>query len=290
MNNTTTDYRRTLIGLSQILDKKHFFIVGLTRPGTAWLQHAINAHPDALCKGEGHFTNALFPLLGKAFADYNKHMLNDAARMEAAGMGAANIAPSAAYSNDEVRFLMASAAALTMNRWVGDEDVSCIGEKTPEHALNLAGLTEVFPDAYIVHVIRDGRDEAVSVYDYNFRVNPEGFAKRFPDFPTFAEFFAGNWTKAVGQARYFGRSHGEKYMEIRSEDLHTEAAPDVERLCRFLNIDDSPDTVSHLVEAGRAIAFPDGAIGQWQDRFDDHTAVSFNRQAGELLKLLDYDV
>jgi len=288
MSNTTTDYRRTLIALSKVFDKKHFFVVGLTRPGTAWLQHAINAHPDASCKGEGHFTNALFPLLGKAFAEYNQHMLGDQTRMEAAGIGTTKLGPSAAYSNDEVRFMLATAAALTMDRWAGDEDVSCIGEKTPEHALNLEGLTEIFPDAHIVHVIRDGRDEAVSVFDYNMRVNPEGFQGRFPDFPAFAEFFAGNWIKAVGSARYFGRSHGEKYMEIRSEDLHTEASPDMERLCRFLSIDDSPETVSHLVEAGRKVAFPDGVINQWQDRFDEQTTVVFNRQAGELLKLLDY--
>lgn len=288
MNNTPTNYRRTLIRLSRIFEKKHFFVVGLTRPGTAWLQHAVNAHPDAMCKGEGHFTNALFPLLGKAYAQYNKHMLNDQARMDAAGIGAASQVDGAAYSNDEVRFLLASAAALTMDRWVGDEDVSCIGEKTPEHALNLKGLTEVFPDAYIIHVIRDGRDEAISVYDYNQRVNAKGFSKRFPDFPAFAEFFAKNWTSAVGAARYFGRSHGEKYMEIRSEDLHSEAAPDMERLCRFLGIDDSPETISHLVDAGRGAAFPDGIIGQWRDRFDDETTTAFNRQAGELLKLLDY--
>ncbi len=289
MNKTVTDYRRSLIRLSKVLEKKHFFIVGLTRPGTVWLQHAINAHPDACCKGEGHFTNALFPLLGKAFADYNKHMLTDKARMEAAGISAANPGPSAAYSNDDVRFLMASAAALTLDRWAGDEDVSCVGEKTPEHALNLDGLCEVLPDAKIVHVIRDGRDEAVSVYDYNLKVNPQGFFNKFPDFATFAESFAGNWTRAVGAARYFGRSHGDNYMEIRCEDLHTEASPDVERLCHFLGIEDDPETISVCVEAGRRVAFADGIIGQWQERFDENTGAAFTRQAGELLKLLEYN-
>ncbi len=288
MTTTVTDYRRSLIRLSKVLEKKHFFIVGLTRPGTVWLQHAINSHPEACCKGEGHFTNALFPLLGKAFADYNKHMLTDKARMEAAGISAANPGPSAAYTNDDVRFLMASAAALTLDRWAGDEDVLCIGEKTPEHALNVENLIEIFPEAMIVHVIRDGRDEAVSVYEYNLRLNPQGFTSKFPDFAAFAESFAGNWTRAVGAARYFGRSHGDNYLEIRCEDLHTEASPDVERLCRFLGINDDPEIISQCVEVGRRVAFPDGIIGQWQERFDEETSVAFTRQAGELLKLLEY--
>lgn len=288
MNNSVTDYRRTLIRLSKVLEKKHFFIVGLTRPGTIWLQHAINAHPDACCKGEGHFTNALFPLLGKAYADYNKHMLTDKARMEAAGISAANPGRTAAYSNDDVRFLMATASALTLDRWAGDDEVSCIGEKTPEHALNLDNLVEVFPDALIIHVIRDGRDEAVSVYDYNMKMNPEGFTEKFGNLATFAESFAGNWTRAVGAARYFGRSYGDNYMEIRCEDLYTEASPDVERMCRFLGLEDDSETVSQCVEAGRRIAFPDGIIGQWKDRFDAETNTAFTRQAGELLKLLEY--
>lgn len=288
MGNSVTDYRRNLIRLSKVLEKKRFFIVGLTRPGTIWLQHAINAHPDACCKGEGHYTNALFPLLGKAYADYNKHILTDKARMEAAGISAANPGRTAAFSNDDVRFLMAIAAGLTLDRWVGEDDVACIGEKTPEHALNLESLTEIFPDALIIHVIRDGRDEAVSVYDYNLRLNPEGFTRKYENLSAFAEQFAGNWTRAVGAARYFGRSHGESYLEIRSEDLHTEASPDVEKLCRFLGIDDDPEVVAECVEAGRKIAFADGVIGQWKDRFDDKTKVAFNRQAGELLKLLEY--
>jgi hypothetical protein len=288
MSQSVTDYRRSLIRLSRVLEKKNFFIVGLTRPGTVWLQHAIDAHPDACCKGEGHFTNALFPLLGRAYADYNKHMHKEMTRMRAAGITAANPGASAAYTNDDVRFLMASAAALTMDRWAGDENVACIGEKTPEHALNLEDLSEVFPDALIVHVIRDGRDEAVSVYDYNIRANPEGFTEKFPSFAAFAESFAGNWTRAVGAARYFGRSNKDNYLEIRCEDLHTEASPDVERLCHFLGIDDNPEIISHCVETGRRIAFPDGVIGQWKEHFDDETSAAFTRQAGELLKLLDY--
>jgi len=130
MNNTTTDYRRTLIGLSQILDKKHFFIVGLTRPGTAWLQHAINAHPDALCKGEGHFTNALFPLLGKAFADYNKHMLDDQARLKTPAAETVDIA-----TNVEVLNWARKEAALSLSD-VETADATTLDQRKAEQQLN----------------------------------------------------------------------------------------------------------------------------------------------------------
>jgi hypothetical protein len=39
-------------------------------------------------------------------------------------------------------------------------------------------------------------------------------------------------------------------------------------------------------EVWRVIALWDGTIGQWQDLSEDEMLGSFNRQAGELLKLL----
>lgn len=290
MKPSTSDYRHKLIRLSKVMEKQLFFVVGLTRSGTVWLQHALDAHPDASCKGEGHFTDSLYPLLGQAFTAYNKRTLLDKARLQAAGIDDALSGVSMGYSNDDVRFMMACATALTLDRLSGDEDVSCVGEKTPEHALDLKVLTDVFPEAKIIHVIRDGRDEAVSIFDYNMRVNPDGFTKKFPDFISFVEHFSRNWNRVVGAAHFFGRRFGDGYLEIRCEDLYTEASTDIEQMFRFLGVSDSQQVVSRSVEAGKRIAFTDGGIGQWRARFDEKAEISFNRQAGELLKLLDYPV
>ncbi len=283
-----SDYRSSLERLSRVLDRRLFFIVGLTRPGTVWLQHAVNAHPQAVCRGEGHFTNVLFPYLGRAFADYNKRMVLKGTRLRDASPGDGLSSAVYPYSNDDVRLLLACAAALTLDKVAEDADVTCIGEKTPEQVMNLKTLNEVFPDAKMIHVIRDGRDEAVSVHDFNLRTRTPGFVEKFPDFSLFAEHFARNWNRAVGAAHAFGRSHAGDYLEIRCEDLHREASPDVERLFRFLGIDDGPEAVSLAVEQGRRAAFPDGVIGQWRERFDDKARTLFNRHAGELLRLLDY--
>ena len=54
-----------------MFDKEIVFIIGATRWGTAWLPQCLDAHPEICCKGEGHFTDSLFPLLAGAFDAYN---------------------------------------------------------------------------------------------------------------------------------------------------------------------------------------------------------------------------
>ncbi len=275
--------------LAEVLDKQLCFIVGLTRPGTIWMQHALDAHPDACCKGEGHFTDALFPILGGAFGEYNRRQAVTKKQLEAAGIGAANPGPPAGFTNNDASFLMSCAGAIILSRWAGAEDLRCIGEKTAEHAMALDDLIRVFPNAKIVHVVRDGRDEAVSVYDYNIRAGGDAFLKEYSEFSDFLENFAGNWNRAVGAARLFGRSHPGNYVEVNSEDLHSEAAADVARVFRFLDLDDSDEVAAHCIESARRIALPDGIIGQWKERFDESSKKIFIRHGGELLKLLGYE-
>ncbi|MCK5360723.1 MAG: sulfotransferase, partial [Gammaproteobacteria bacterium] len=34
------------------LDRKLFFIVGMPKSGTTWVQHVLNNHSDIICRGE----------------------------------------------------------------------------------------------------------------------------------------------------------------------------------------------------------------------------------------------
>ncbi len=283
------DHQQTLNRLASVFERRIFFVVGLTRPGTAWLQHAIDAHPDASCRGEGHFSDSLLPLMGRAFVDYNRAMQDLQASMSAADIAVTNLGRSAGFTNNDVSFLMAAAIALSLSNQLGDDDVLAIGEKTPEHALAIDDLAAVLPNAQFVHVIRDGRDEAVSVYDYNLRAGNDAFINRYAGLADFAQNFGRNWTRAVGAGRLFGRKNPDRYLEIRSEDLLADASTDLARLCRFLDIDDNDDVVLHCAAAGRRAAVADGVAGQWIDRFDDATGTAFRRSGGELLKLLGYE-
>ncbi len=75
--------------------------------------------------------------------------------------------------------------------------------------------TELFPDAQYVHLIRDGRDAALS-----FLQMPEGTFTRTWAHPTTPAQFACLWRKEVGDARALGRRVGAaRYHEVRYEAL-----------------------------------------------------------------------
>lgn len=141
-----------------------------------------------------------------------------------------------------------------------------IGDKTPLYVQILPQLAELYPDAQFIHLLRDGRDVALSFMDAHWEF-------RCYDGVRF------EWTAAVRAARSFGSKAGpESWMEIRYEDLVKNPEPVLRQLCAFLGetfepamLDSSARTslvpereqdihglVSGPVNAGRA--------GAWQGR------------------------
>ena len=271
--------------LEWILSRDMVFIVGATRWGTTWVQHALDAHPEIACKGEGHFSDILFPAIGEAFDTYNRRVDGLSRRLEDAGFPPSE----AGYTRDEVVFLTRSAVLLTMSRWIGDKAVRVIGEKTPEQVLSIEALGNAFPNAKFIHVVRDGRDEAISAWEFNQLTNARAFADKYPTFERFAEVFAKNWTQSVGMAHGFGRQHPQRYIEVCCEHFLDRPTPTMIELARFLGVDRRDQQVLSCIEAGFVAAPLDVGFGHWRDHFNDAAILAFQRNSGELLKLLEYD-
>ena len=52
---------------------KLFFVLGVPKSGTTWLQHLLDSHPEVRCTGEGALYRYLEGL-ARAVVDYNKHL------------------------------------------------------------------------------------------------------------------------------------------------------------------------------------------------------------------------
>ena len=95
-------------------------------------------------------------------------------------------------------------------------------EKTPQHAQHIVALAMRFPAARFIHVIRDGRDCAVS------------FHRRWKRQPELTVF---RWKKMVSVGREQGRRLGAgRYLEVRYEDLTAEPEFALRRICVFLGL------------------------------------------------------
>lgn len=97
-------------------------------------------------------------------------------------------------------------------------------DKTPIYVMEIVALADLFPEARFVHVLRDGRDSALSYKDV-----PWG--------PKSIEESALLWRRAVVRAGEAARLlPPDRYMELRYEDLVSKPEPTVRETCRFLDL------------------------------------------------------
>jgi hypothetical protein len=97
------------------------------------------------------------------------------------------------------------------------------GDKTPMYVRRLADVERVLPEAHFVHLIRDGRDVALSVRDT--------WAGRDSPIPAQAR----RWRKDVNRGRSSGRRRS-RYLELRFEDLVRDPEEELRRICRFCDL------------------------------------------------------
>jgi len=166
------------------------------------------------------------------------------------------------------------------------------GDKTPAYMRYLPLLERVFRDAAYVHLIRDGRDCALS-----FLRMPDDAPARTWAHPEDAAGFACQWVTEVRDARELGgRVGSSRYVEVRYEDLVAEPARVVEAVCEFAKI---PFDAA-MLEPGEAelaekphhrrLVEPPSKRRDWRNEMDAADVHAFESIAGELLAELDYEL
>ena len=130
-----------------------FFIVGRSKSGTSWLMRLFNSHPEILCRGEGKFfgegtSNALHGALArskelKRWLGHNPWTLRDEDP---------NLDDIVANT---IRYLMQEKLRKTNKKIVGDKSPFTTPGVVEE-------ISSICPGAKVVHIVRDGRDVAVS--------------------------------------------------------------------------------------------------------------------------------
>lgn len=167
------------------------------------------------------------------------------------------------------------------------------GDKTPMYMRHLGLIDRLFPEAQYVHLVRDGRDVALAFLDM-----PEGIVTRTWAHPQDAAGFACEWSTEVTRARMLGRRVGEsRYMEVRYEDLVTDASNVVESVCEFAGIPYEPAMleytsaidVSEKPHLQRMLQPPTRGVRDWRSQMSPGDVLAFEAIAGDLLEDLGYE-
>lgn len=303
-----------------------FFIVGHGRSGTTWLEKTLNSHPETLCKGEGMFfgrnkrMRETHRTLPHALASSNDlriwHDMRD------------NRWSDRAFEED-LPGMVKAITSHVLGTELAMSGKLVAGDKTPHYATCLDEVYELYPDAKIIHIIRDGRDVIISNMHAAWqnakdKGGPVGLSrdeiKRRDAYIKDREEFlksgesifsetrisrlSRSWDETVRKGREDGSMlFGNNYFEIRYEDLLNDPHSELERLFGFLGVDTDPEVIDQIVEdnrfekmAGRPRGEEDarafhrkGIHGDWEGVFNGRDKRIFKEEAGDLLVELGYE-
>lgn len=266
------------------------FLVGSYRSGTTLMRLMLDSHPDIAIPHESYFIPQLWehrlnrdaaggPWVDGFLDELLSHRWFRRWELpEPAVRGALAEAAPTTYA-DAVRAVYAAYAV--------SRGKSRYGDKTPKYVIKMPLLARLFPEARFVHIIRDGRDVALSLLDVSFG-------------PRTVEGAALLWRRMVMQGRRDGRRLDGRYVEVRYEDLVAEPRPSMQRVCAFLDLPydeavlryferrdlhreiKNPQHHRHIREP------PTPGLRDWRTAMTPRDVAAFESIAGSLLERLGY--
>src|SRR5690606_1809744 len=213
--------------------KPPFFIVGSGRSGTTLLQALIDAHPNLSIPPESHVYDRIGPVFG-TYGDlgiqsnrirFIADLLRDAYIRQWRLEATPDDVEARVIRGDRVGVIDALfslyATRHGARRW---------GDKTPDHIRCLEAIRADFPDAKLIHLVRDGRDRAEA-------------RRRMIWGPSTPFGMAREWRDDVMRWKAFCDAHGtEGALVVRYEDLVTAPHETMQRVFEFLE-EPNVDTV-----------------------------------------------
>jgi hypothetical protein len=263
-------------------------ILGVSRSGTTLLRVMLDRNSQLAVPDESFFV----PLLGdrhlrRVDAD---EFLDDVRRLRTVEEWGVPLDKLRARLTDRMPISRAIAAIYEV--YAEEKGKSRWGDKTPMYMRHLLLLRRLFPAAQYVHLIRDGRDAAVS-----FLSLPQGVAFETWAHPSSAADFAALWRTEVARARRMGERLGAgRYLEVRYEELVAEPESVLQRICVFAGLpyeeamteysSSKSGERAHQQSLKRPLA---GGLRDWRVEMRPQDVGAFEGVAGDLLSDLGYE-
>jgi hypothetical protein len=275
----------------------------MNRSGTTLLRMMLDAHPQLTIPPETHFVPDLIRACRRPGATPEEALEAMKAHREWGDFG---------FSDEEIlgrlralpelgpgeavrTFFTAYAERAGKPRW---------GDKTPRYVGRMRRIQRALPEARFIHVIRDGRDVALSVLDRTVReIGAADVAQR--------------WRRKIEKARAVAPGL-EHYLEIRYEDLILDTEPTLRRVTELIDLpfdaamlEYHERSAERLGEMARALPAdgrsgdlsverrmathamttkpPDSdRVARWRRQMSEEDRAAFESVAGEMLADLGY--
>jgi hypothetical protein len=268
------------------------FVLGCPRSGTTLLYHMLLSAGDfAVYRTESNVFNLLSPRFGGMRSDADRQALMDvwlrSKLFRVSGLDAgkitAKIMTECRSGGDFLRIVMEEVARMQgVDRWA---------DCTPDHLLYMEEIKRQIPNALFIHIIRDGRDVALSYVK-------QGWSYPLPWDQDEGLGVAGlYWEWIVRKGRRQGRNLGADYQEVRFEELITKPQETLSRLGLFIDHDLDYERIQRvgigsISEPNTSFAGkseePFNPVARWRTKMSPQQIASFEVLVGDFLQELGY--
>jgi hypothetical protein len=267
-----------------------FFIVGCGRSGTTMLRLMLNAHPDVAIPAESQFIPTLVAtwprMITRDGVDADAIVRSIGRRLDHMGLDRKAVRDRLALLRDRTPRAVTECIFGIVTEAEGKPRWA---DKTPRHVEDMPTIAGVFPEARFIHIVRDGRDVALSFFERPFGPRDIWDAAR-------------HWYRTVGAGVRDATSlDPDRYREVRYERLIE--APDavMKELCDFVGLEPREEMLRYferapewLPEKERAnhpniTRPPTKGLRDWRIDMIQGDVEAFEVIAGPLLSQLGYE-
>ncbi len=273
----------------------YLFVAGCPRSGTTLLQRMLDHHPLLAVANDSHFIPRviedvpigidppLTPDLVQKVREYH--------RFYRLGLSAAEVDQAAAQASSYAAFVGELYSAFGRRH-----GKPLAGEKTPDFVRSLPRLNRLFPWAKIVHIIRDGRDVALSTLEWAREDTGPGKLALWHEEPVAV---CALWWRWQVSGRRDGQALGPaRYDEVSYEELVTRPELVLCDLAAFLEVPFALEMARYHegkvrndpgLSAKKAWLPPTPGLRDWRVQMVGRDLELFEALAGDLLAELGYE-
>lgn len=284
------------------------FVVGVNRSGTTLLRMMLDAHPELTIPPETHFIPEVIRRANHE--NTRRRLIRSITKHPRWGDFGLDEDEFRARAKQVRPLTAANAIRCFYDLYAEKQGKPRWGDKTPRYMRAMPRITRALPEARFIHLIRDGRDVALSqrerVIDGS-NVPMSAMGER--------------WSRRITAAREGASEIPDgSYMEVRYEDLVAEPEPTLRRICTFIDLDFDSEMLAYherasgrLAEMDRDLDNSDNGVvrtgtnrmaahaltskppttdrsGRWRNEMGPQELAEFEAAAGSMLTDLGYEL
>jgi hypothetical protein len=274
----------------------YVFVVGCARSGTTLMQRMLDNHPQLAVANDSHFIPRAIedvpigvdPPLTPELVEW----VRTYRRFSRLGLSHAVVYEAATKARTYREFV--SALYSEYGRLNGKR---LAGEKTPDYVRHLPRLHALFPWVRTIHIIRDGRDVALSTLDWAREDKGPGKFELWEEEPVAVCALWWRWHVRSGRQGSAALSQTQ-YCEVKYEDLVAQPEKILHALADFLDLPFAQEMLTYYVgkarnkpglSAKKAWLPPTPGLRDWRAQMRERDVELFEALAGDLLTALGYE-